>query len=71
MKKDKNWIQKADLKEDAFSNKAKRANMSTMKFAQKVIREYKKKEKHTPAETKTYRQAIVARTFSQLRKKNK
>ena len=71
----KNWIQKVEKSidkkgtEDVFSNKAKRAKMTTPAFAAKVIKVYKAKKTHTAPETKTYRQAVLARTFSKMSKK--
>ena len=71
----KNWIQKVEKSidkkgtEDVFSDKAKRAKMTTSAFATKVIKEYKAQKTHTKPQTKTYRQAVLARTFSKMSKK--
>mgnify|MGYP003627828466 CR=1 FL=1 len=71
----KDWIQKVEKSidkkgtEDVFSDKAKRAKMTTSAFAAKIIKEYKAKKTHTKPETKTYRQAVLARTFSKMSKK--
>ena len=46
-----------------FKAKAKRAGMSTKKFAKKTIKEFKGKKK-TKAQTKTLRQAVFARTVA-------
>ena len=68
----KSWIQKVERginkrgQEGKFSAKAKRANMTTSAFAAKIIREYKAKKTHTKPQTKTYRQAILARTLMRL-----
>ena len=75
--KSKDWIQKVEKSiekkgtEDRFSNKAKKAKMSTSAFANKVIKDYKAQDTHTKPQTKTYRQAILARTFSKIKIKNK
>ena len=61
-----NWIGKATsamAKKGTvglFTAKAKRAGMTTKKFAKKTIKELKGKKK-TKAQTKTLRQAVFAR----------
>ena len=71
----KNWIQKVEKgiekrgTEDAFSDKAKKAKMSTAAYATKVLAEYKKKKTHTKPEIKLMRQANLAKTFGKMNKK--
>ena len=61
-----NWIKSASasmVKKGTvglFSAKAKRAGMSTKKYAKKTIKELKGKKK-TKGQTKTLRQAVFAR----------
>lgn len=64
------WIQEAvkDNSKGDFTAKAKRAGMETKNFMKKVINDYQTKDKHTKAETKTYRQAILMRTLMGLKK---
>ena len=64
------WITDAlDPKNDGkFSDKAKRAKMTTLAFAKKVIKKYKGK-KNTPAQTKLLRQAVMAKTLIEKVKK--
>jgi len=61
----KKWIQKAKLKEGAFTKKAKAAGMGVQAFANKVLK------KGSKASTKTQRQATLARTFNKIANKNK
>jgi len=61
----KNWIQKAIKRPGAFRAKAKKAGMSTQAFANKVLAN---KDKY---DTRTVRQAALAKTLSKMRKKNK
>jgi len=62
-KKTKKWVQKADIKEGAFTKKAKAAGMGVQEFANKVLAN---KEKY---DTKTVRQANLAKTFKKMSKK--
>jgi len=71
----KNWIQKVEKgiekrgTEDTFSNKAKKAKMTTAAYATKVLADYKKKKTHTKPEIKLMRQANLAKTFGKMKKK--
>tara|TARA_R110000751_G_scaffold258518_2_gene357910 strand:+ start:791 stop:1027 length:237 start_codon:yes stop_codon:yes gene_type:complete len=73
--KSKDWIQKVEKgidkrgTEDSFSNKAKKAKMSTSAYATKVLADYKKKKTHTKPEIKLMRQANLAKTFMKMDKK--
>lgn len=60
-----NWIQKAlnPKNEGVFRDKAKRANMSTLAYAKKVIKKYKGVKSNTGRETKLLRQAVLAKTL--------
>jgi hypothetical protein len=60
----KKWIPK-DLKEGAFTKKAKAAGMSVQKYAQTVMK------KGSKASTTTKRQANLARTFSKIAKRKR
>lgn len=64
-KKKKRWIQKAVKRPGAFAAKAKRAGMSTSKYASKVLK------KGSRASTRTKRQAALAKTFAKMRRKKK
>lgn len=59
----KKWIQKAIKRPGAFSAKAKRAGMSTQEYASKVTKPGSK------ADTRTKRQANLAKTLAKLRRK--
>jgi len=67
----KDWIKGAVKRPGAFTRKAKAHGMGVKCYATKVIREYKRHEKHTPAQTRTYRQAVLARTFEKMAKKKR
>ena len=58
----KKWIKKAIKKPRAFSAKAKKAGMSTKKYAAKVLK------KGSKASPKTKRQANLAKTLSKMRR---
>ncbi len=55
------WIQSAIKHPGAFSAKAKKAKMSTSKFASKVL------EKGSKASATTKRQANLAKTLAKMR----
>lgn len=59
----KKWIQKAIKRPGAFSAKAKRAGMSTQEYASEVTKPGSK------ADTRTKRQANLAKTLAKLRRK--
>ena len=59
------WIQKAIKRKGAFKAKAKRAGMSTAKYASKVTK------KGSKASTRTKRQANLAKTLGKLRRKKR
>ncbi|GIW59448.1 MAG: hypothetical protein KatS3mg087_0514 [Patescibacteria group bacterium] len=61
----KKWIQKAIKRPGAFRAKAKKAGMSTMAFANKVLAN---KDKY---DSRTVRQAALAKTLAKMRKKRK
>lgn len=61
-KKKKNWIAGAIKRPGAFTAKAKSAGMSTAAYAEKV-------SKSPTADTKTKRQANLAKTLAKFRKK--
>ena len=61
----KKWIQKAKLKEGAFTKKAKAAGMGVQAFANKVLK------KGSKASTKTQRQATLAKTFKKMASRRK
>ncbi len=63
MPKKKNWIQKAIKRPGAFRAKAKRAGKSTAAYASSVL------AKGSGADTRTKRQAALAKTLSKMRKK--
>ncbi len=66
-----NWIKGATKNSHGqFRRKAERAGMSTKAYANKVIRTYKAggKRKHTPTQTKTYRQAVLAKNLMGFKK---
>tara|TARA_R110002096_G_scaffold3821_1_gene18563 strand:+ start:5081 stop:5293 length:213 start_codon:yes stop_codon:yes gene_type:complete len=65
------WIQTAlDPKnEGKFSDKAKRAKMTTLAFAKKVIKKYKGVKGNTPIQTRLLRQAVMAKTLIEKNKK--
>jgi len=58
-----NWIQKANLKEGAFTKKARAAGMSVAEYAAKVTK------KGSKASAKTKKQANLAKTFKKIVKK--
>ncbi len=58
----KNWIQKANLKEGAFSAKAKKAGYGTQTYASRVLANPEKYD------SKTVKQANLARTFKKMSK---
>lgn len=64
MKRKKNWIPK-DLEEGEFTKKAERAGMSVQEFAEKVLANPEKYD------SKTVKQANLARTFAQMAKKRR
>ena len=69
VKKDDDWIQEADLKEGAFTAKAKAKKMGVQAYANKVLSSYKKiKGKKTPAQIKLMRQANLAKNFKKMAK---
>lgn len=59
------WIQKAIKRPGAFREKAKRAGMSTLAYARKVLANKNRYDQ------RTVRQAALAITLSKLRKKRK
>jgi hypothetical protein len=59
------WIQKADLKEGAFTAQAKRAGMGVQEFARHVLA-----NPQAYSET-TVRRARLARTFKKMAKRRK
>jgi hypothetical protein len=59
----KKWIQDANLKEGAFTRKAKAARKTVQQYAEEVGK------KGSKASTKTKRQAALARTFNKMAKK--
>ena len=59
------WIQKAIKRPGAFRAKAKRAGMSTMQFANHVLAN---KERY---DSRTVRQAALAKTLAKMRKRKK
>ena len=61
----KKWIQKAKLKEGAFTKKAKAAGMGVQAYANKVLK------KGSKATTTTKRQASLAKTFKKMATKRK
>lgn len=63
-KNKKKWIPK-DLNKGAFTKKAKAAGMSAQEFADKVTKPGSK------ADSKTKKQANLAKTFSKIAKKRK
>lgn len=58
----KKWIQKAIKRPGAFSKKAKAAGMSVAEYANKVLRPGSK------VDTRTKRQASLAKTLSKIRR---
>lgn len=64
MKRKKNWIPK-DLDEGAFTRKAKQRGMTAQEFARVVTSNPDKYD------TKTVRQANLAKTFAKMAKKRK
>lgn len=60
----KKWIPK-NLDEGAFTEKAKRAGMTVQEYAAHVL------AKGSGADTKTKRQAVMARTFKKMAAKKK
>jgi hypothetical protein len=63
MKAKKNWIAAAIKNKGAFKAKAKKAGMKTADYAEKVT------GKDSSADTKTKRQANLAKTLAKFRKK--
>ncbi|MBA59913.1 MAG: hypothetical protein CMQ40_12185 [Gammaproteobacteria bacterium] len=66
-----NWIGQATKNSHGqFRAKAKKAGMSTKAYANKVIKQYKAggKRKHSARQTKTYRQAVLAKTLMGFKK---
>tara|TARA_R110000824_G_scaffold321561_1_gene508362 strand:- start:72 stop:266 length:195 start_codon:yes stop_codon:yes gene_type:complete len=61
----KKWIQKAKLKEGAFTKKAKAAGMGVQAYANKVLK------KGSKATTTTKRQASLAKTFKKMASRRK
>lgn len=61
----KKWIQGAIKRKGAFKAKAKKAGMSTSAYAKKVTK------KGSKANTRTKRQANLAKTLSKLRQKKR
>lgn len=61
----KKWIQGANLKEGAFTAKAKKAGMSVSEYAAKVTKPSSK------ASATTKKQAVLAKTFKKMAKKKK
>ena len=60
MAKDKKWIQNANLKEGAFTKKAKKAGYGVQTYASRVLKNPENFDK------KTVRQAQLARTFKKM-----
>jgi len=61
-KKKKKWIQGMHLKKGAFTRKAKAHGMSVQEYARFVTR------KGSSADTTTKREAVLAKTFAEMRK---
>lgn len=59
----RNFIKGAIKRPGAFSAKAKKAGMSTSRYASKVLK------KGSKASTRTKRQAALAKTLSRLRRR--
>lgn len=64
-KKSGNWIKGAIKRPGAFKAKAKKAGMSTSKYASKVLK------KGSKASTRTKRQASLAKTLAKMRRKKR
>ena len=64
-KKDKNWIQKADIKEGAFTAKAKKRGITTAHLQANVEKNPEKFDE------KTRKQAQLRETLVKLNKKKK
>jgi hypothetical protein len=62
---DRKWIQKAIKRPGAFTEKARRRGMSVAQFAEQVIRNPERYD------TRTVRQAHLARTLRKLSKRKK
>jgi len=64
------WITDAlNPKNDGkFSDKAKRAKMTTLAFAKKVIKKYKGVKGNTAIQTKLLRQAVLAKSLIEKKK---
>ena len=62
---DNKWIQKANLKEGAFTRQAEEAGMSVQAFANKVLK------KDSTASPLTKKRARLAKTFKKMAKKRK
>ena len=66
------WIQKSIKNPGSFTRQAKRAGLPVPVFTKKVISEYQKAKRtkiRSPFNIKTYRRAILARTFSNMKSK--
>ena len=61
----KKWIQKAKLKEGAFTKKANAAGMGVQAYANKVLK------KGSKATATTKRQASLAKTFKKMASRRK
>jgi len=61
----KKWIKGAIKRPGAFTKKAKAAGMSTQAYASKVLK------KGSKADTRTKRQAALAKTLGKMRRKKK
>ncbi len=68
MDKSKKFMKKAVTRPGAFSAKAKKAGKSTSAYATEVIKKLKGK-KNTPAQARTLKQAVLAKTFKKYRPK--
>ena len=69
-KKVNKWMNKLDIKKGAFTKQAKRHNMSISEYADYVINHRKshRNSGYNPT-LKTYRRAILYKTFMKSRKK--
>ena len=72
-RKAKNWIQKAvprtDKDRGTFRRKAKKAGMSTLKYAKGIINKYKGRGDLDKAQKKLLNQAVFARNTIKLSRK--
>ena len=64
-KSNKKWVQKADIKSGTFTAKAKKAGKSVQEYASQVL------SNPDRYDTKTVRQANLAKTFKKMSKKKK